>query len=191
MARMAQAGKFADVISALRNLEQSNKQLIVLIDGPAGAGKTTLATEIQKNFESVNVVHMDDLYDGWQSPINPDLYSRIQKQIIEPHLNQNVSGYAVYDWVLQEFSTHRSLPVKRFLVVEGVGAAGNQMRSSADLIVFIEVPAVIGLSRVLIRDGDYLLNQMQAWQLMEFEYFQADKTKKAADFVIDGSLDLV
>jgi len=188
---MAQTGKFADVISALQNLEQHDRQIVVLIDGPAGAGKTTLATEIKKNFESVNVVHMDDLYDGWHSPLNPDLYSRIQKQIIEPHLNQKVSEYAVYDWVLQEFSNHQVLPVKKILVVEGVGAAGAELRNSADLIVFIEVPSEIGLNRVLSRDGDNLFTKMQAWQVMEFEYFQAEKTKKAADFVIDGSLDLV
>ena len=42
--------------------------MIATIDGWAGAGKTTLASFLEKNFAdklSVFTLHMDDLYDGW------------------------------------------------------------------------------------------------------------------------------
>ena len=187
---MAQASKFADVIGALRNLEVSGRQLVVLIDGPAGAGKTTLAEIISTNFTSVNLVHMDDLYDGWNIPLNTDLYSRIQLQILAPHLNSEESAYDVYDWAERSFQSKKQLPVRKILVVEGVGSAGIENRKLADLIVFIDVSPELGLNRVLKRDGLELSNEMQGWQVMETEHFENDGTKRAADFLVDGSSEL-
>lgn len=187
---MAQTSKFADVISALRNLDAGGGQLVVLIDGPAGAGKTTLAEIISTSFTSVNTVHMDDLYDGWNTPLNSDLYSRIQLQILKPHLNSESSSYEVYDWAERSFQSKKQLPVGKILVIEGVGSAGVENRKFADLIVFIDVVSELGLNRVLKRDGLELSNEMQGWQVMETEHFEKDETKRAANFVVDGSSEL-
>ena len=187
---MAQTSKFADVISALRNLDAGGRQLVVLIDGPAGAGKTTLAEIISTIFTSVTTVHMDDLYDGWNTPLNSDLYSRIQLQILKPHLNSESSSYEVYDWAERSFHSKKQLPVRKILVVVGVGSAGIENRKLADLIVFIDVSPELGLNRVLKRDGLELSNEMQGWQVMETEHFENDGTKRAADFLVDGSSEL-
>src|SRR5690606_26299343 len=43
---------------------------VVLVDGPAGSGKTTLAGRLEEAAETHEVgcavVHMDDLYAGWE-----------------------------------------------------------------------------------------------------------------------------
>lgn len=184
---MAQTSKFADVISALRKLEVGGRQLVVLIDGPAGGGKTTLAEIISANFNSVNTVHMDDLYEGWNSPLNPDLYSRIQMQILAPHLNSESSAYDVYDWAERGFQSKNKLPIRKILVIEGVGSASLANRKFADLIVFIDVFPELGLNRVLVRDGLAISGEMLKWQNMEKAHFEEDETKRAADFVVDGS----
>ena len=48
---------------------------LLAIDGPAGAGKTTLAAQLEKEFSatgSVRVVHLDDLYSGWTTALGND-----------------------------------------------------------------------------------------------------------------------
>ena len=59
---------------------------LITIDGPAGAGKTTLASLIYHSLaasgESVYTIHMDDLYDGWQNALGPEL-TYVLRQIID------------------------------------------------------------------------------------------------------------
>ena len=53
---------------------------LIAIDGPAGAGKTTLAAQFQRDFskvKSVSIIHMDDLYAGWENVFNERLTSTL------------------------------------------------------------------------------------------------------------------
>ena len=38
---------------------------LVCVDGPAGSGKTTLADALRRREPTAVVVHMDDLFEGW------------------------------------------------------------------------------------------------------------------------------
>ena len=38
---------------------------VVAIDGPSGAGKTYFTTALAQRIPSAHVLHMDDLYPGW------------------------------------------------------------------------------------------------------------------------------
>jgi uridine kinase len=65
-----------EIIAALADLCKEKSRPVIAIDGPAGAGKTTLAQEIFRAFStksSVQVIHMDDLYDGWGNALSSDL----------------------------------------------------------------------------------------------------------------------
>ena len=190
MALMAQSRKYIEIIEAIANLQNNDAQSVVCVDGPAGSGKTTLAEIIRSNFDSVNVVHMDDLYDGWVAPLNSEMYSRITSQIIEPHLKKEPADFDVFNWWKHAFDHKEHLETKKTLVIEGVGAASSEVRKFADLTVFVEVSAELGLERVLSRDGLGIVNEMQSWQEMESKHFKQDQTKKAANFVVDGSLEL-
>ena len=59
---------------------------LLAIDGPAGAGKTTLAAQLDKEFAAtgtVRVVHLDDLYSGWTTALGNDLTE--QQEWSYPH----------------------------------------------------------------------------------------------------------
>ena len=65
---------------------------IVAIDGPAGAGKTTLANRLKENIQdsSIEIIHMDDLYDGWQNSLTPALGKVLDISICSPVSKERV-----------------------------------------------------------------------------------------------------
>lgn len=80
-----------ELIAALTDLCREKERPIIAIDGPAGAGKTTLAHEIflaLSTSASVQVIHMDDLYDGWDNALSGDL-TKVLSYLVEQHLGKN------------------------------------------------------------------------------------------------------
>ena len=64
----------SELFNEIRNrLATTEKTLLVSIDGPAGAGKTTLAKDLLDEFTNADVIHMDDLYRGWALTLGPNL----------------------------------------------------------------------------------------------------------------------
>ncbi len=61
---------------------------LLAIDGPAGAGKTTLAAQLEKEHAasgSVRVIHLDDLYSGWTTALGNDL-TEVLDRLASAHL---------------------------------------------------------------------------------------------------------
>ena len=65
---------------------------LVCIDGPAGSGKTTtaaaLVASLQEHRRAVEVVHLDDLYEGW-SGLEGSLWPRLAAQVLRRLAPQN------------------------------------------------------------------------------------------------------
>ncbi len=62
--------------AALLDLCKESPKSVIAIDGPAGAGKTTLATNLALALAQdlrVQIIHMDDLYDGWDNALGLQL----------------------------------------------------------------------------------------------------------------------
>ena len=60
---------------------------LIAIDGRAGAGKTTLAARFFDELavdKSVEVIHMDDLYDGWENALNERLTQTLESIVNAP-----------------------------------------------------------------------------------------------------------
>ena len=82
---------------------------IIAIDGPAGAGKSTLAKRIKSNLQEQSglktvIVHMDDLYDGWENALTDQLTKTLINQILIPVSLSKNFGYRKYNWLSQSVS---------------------------------------------------------------------------------------
>lgn len=162
---------------------------IIAVDGPAGSGKTTLANRIRSSFpgEQVEVVHMDDLYNGWEDALTDQLTKTLVNQILTPVSLGKQFGYRKYDWLHGQFGELESILPPEILILEGVGAGQKSTRKFLDHLIWIDIDMEVGLRRVLGRDGDYLENEMRIWQLKESEHFRLNNTRDCATIRVDGN----
>lgn len=173
-----------DVVAQIMARVAELPRALVCIDGPAGAGKTTLATELARALNDTSVITMDALYDGWDDALSADLTDRLVAQIRDPFVAGASVRFHRYDWMAGAFTDTVDLGTPRRLVVEGVGSAQRVMRAHAALTVFLDVAPDLGRTRVLARDGEPSAAQIDRWQVQERTHFDTDGTRAAVDLYV-------
>ncbi|MFM1825798.1 MAG: hypothetical protein RLZZ37_433 [Actinomycetota bacterium] len=162
---------------------------LICIDGPAGSGKTTLAKNLHNYLENSFIIHMDEIYDGWDDALNEKLVSNLHDWIILPMKSNQTISYKKFDWHLNFRRETVQINDYKFIVLEGVGSASSGVREASCLNLWIEGRKEILMKRVLERDGEQIKDEMLLWQVKEEEYFQQHDTKKHCDIWIDGNFE--
>lgn len=186
---MKQSLSLAEIIQTIYEGERRNSfTRIISVDGPAGAGKTTLANRIASNFpvSPVSVIHMDDLYDGWENALTSSLTRTLENKITRPASQGKGIEYRKFDWLQNSFGDFIKIPLPSLLILEGVGSGQRVIRKYLDQLIWIDIDSETGLNRVLQRDGDYLETEMRIWQMRESEHFEQDNTRDCATIRVDG-----
>jgi hypothetical protein len=176
-----------NLLARLHASQEEN--LLIAIDGPAGAGKTTLASRIHGGFSgSVHIVHMDDLYDGWENALTPQLTRVLVNQIATPFSQGKSFGYRRFDWFNRRFGPVESFPAPDLLILEGVGSGQRALGKFLAELIWIDIDDETGLSRVLNRDGEFLKEEMLIWQHRQSAHFQRENTRDRATLRLDGKV---
>jgi len=163
---------------------------LITIDGPAGSGKTSLASLIESSLtsagEKVFTIHMDDLYDGWENSLGNSLRDRILAIINEADESSQIT-VPQYNWGRAAFGEPRSIPTPETLILEGVGSGQSAVREFADISLWLDCPSEIALSRAIARDGVELSELLKRWQLQEAAHFLLEMTESAADYRVKSA----
>lgn len=195
----------SDLVSLLQRREPvSGATRIVLIDGPAGSGKTTLANRLSvalggqesagpgtydpdnptPDDAPVQILHGDDMYEGWGGL--PILDRILVDQILEP-LSRGLGGeFQMWDWLREERTHLIRVPQRPYLIIEGVGVAQRAARPLSSMVIYVDAPWPERLRRGLERDGEALRPQWEAWHETEDEFLYAEGTLHDADAVVSG-----
>ncbi len=158
---------------------------VIAIDGPAGAGKTTLAEKFLNIYsvnQSVAVIHMDDLYNGWNNPLSKDLTLRMGSILKRFSLGETFD-IEIYNWTTMSFDGVQRIKPSNILIIEGVGAAQQIVRDSGATTYWLDIEPEIGLQRVLARDGQEIEVFMHQWQVDQEIHFLRDKTRENAQHI--------
>ena len=157
---------------------------LLAIDGPAGAGKTTFAAKLEAELSvhsTVKVIHMDDLYNGWDNALSNPL-SEILDRISTAHLAGREFVIKKFNWHTMEFDSEEKIAPTDYLIIEGVGAAQQIVRETGATTYWLDIEPEIGLQRVLDRDGAHLEVQMRQWQVDQDKHFARDETRENCEF---------
>jgi hypothetical protein len=157
---------------------------LVCIDGPAGSGKTTLAAAVAAERPASRVVHMDDLYDGW------DGLPRLTVQLdglLRPLARGEAGSYRRYDWHAGRYAETVTVSPGPLLVLEGVGSGSRAHADLITVLAWVEAGQELRLRRGLARDGAALADRWRRWAADEDLLFRREGTAQRADLVVDGT----
>jgi uridine kinase len=177
---------YKNVLQEIRDV-QSNQTTLIAIDGVAGSGKTTLALKLAKDLTDSSLVHMDDLYDGWNNPLSQKLTARVISQLLEPLSKQLPATYQIFDWKLNRFTEFKTISQSKYLILEGVGAAQREFRPYINKIIWIECDPNLGFNRVISRDGKQVEQEMIKFLIDQNNHFLMELSKNVADYTLNGA----
>ncbi len=157
---------------------------LLCVDGPAGSGKTTLAARVLEASPGARLVHMDDLYEGWDGL--PTVDAQLDG-LLAPLARGRTGRYRRWDWNLGAWAGEVEVEPTPLLVLEGVGAGSLATAEHATLLVWVEAPADLRLRRGIERDGDAFAPYWRSWAEAEVAHFARHRTRERADLLVDGS----
>lgn len=182
LAQALQHGASA-VLDAVVAVEASNP--VVVIDGRAGAGKTTLSRMIAANWPVAGrpqLIALDSLYPGWDG-LDAGA-ERALHDILRPHARGLLSTWRRWDWELGvEAEAHAVTPALG-VIVEGCGALTPASARLADVRVWVESPTPSRKHRALARDGDGFRPHWDQWAKQEEKHIRRDSPQKLASVTV-------
>jgi ADP-ribose pyrophosphatase YjhB (NUDIX family)/cytidylate kinase len=176
--------------SAVRRITEAAAQArprgavkVVAIDGPSGSGKTTLAQLVAADL-GCPLVHMDDLYPGWDGLAQGvDL---LAEQVLEPLARGDLATYRVWDWSREDWGRTAVVPATDLLVVEGCGSSVGRAGEYAALRVWVDADERVRHQRAVERDGETFAPHWHRWAAQERAVFVADGTAGRADITVSS-----
>ncbi len=181
--RVTQAGAVAEAVRVAD--AQPGATVWIGLDGPGGAGKSTLAGRIAGAVQRAVVVRVDDF---WGPSIPEWDWVRFLEQVVRPLRNGQDARYQEWDWNVDAGGPWHDVAVGSVVVVEGVSATRAELDVPWALRVWIETAPEVRLARALERDGPGMMARwFDDWIPSEQAYIAAQRPHERADLVVSGT----
>ena len=158
---------------------------VVAIDGPSGAGKTAFAAALLERLPRAHLLHMDDLYPGWDGL--DQAVADLHDHVLAPLARGEQAAYQRWDWKQERYAGRQSLPATDLLLVEGVGSGSAPGAALESVLIWLEAGRDARFRRGIERDGESYLPHWQRWAAQEEARFASDGTRNRADLIVDTS----
>ena len=155
---------------------------IIAIDGPGGAGKTTLAAWLAEKLGATAVIHTDD-FASWDNPLN--WWPLLVEQALKPLAEGAVARYQPTVWA-GEKRTPVLIEPGGTVLLEGVTAARSAFRPYLAYAIWVETDRAVRLQRGIDRDGENAREQWERWMADEDDYIARERPAEHVDLVLHG-----
>lgn len=171
------------VSGVLEQVDDGRPSPIVLIDGRAGSGKSTVAEKLQNELfrqgESMpRIIHMDDLYEGWDGLAAGAEY--LQRFILQPLADKQTATWQEYNWELGKRDRWREFSGGTPLIIEGCGAVNLFTAELASFSVWLEVSEETRRQRWQERDGSRFDEFFDNWAAQELDFYATQRSRELA-----------
>jgi len=165
---------------------------LILIDGVAGSGKTTLALKMADKLKA-NLVHTDDVC--WYADII-HWDGEMLDGIVSPWLNKKNIAYKPTGWIKQNRPGSINVDINKALIIEGTGASRKTLRSFATYSIWVDTEPEIARNRVIQRDlangedGGTLESVTQFadwWDSLIIPFLLEEEPWKYVDVIVSGT----
>ena len=160
---------------------------MVAVDGPANAGKSTVARRLAAACGDAPRVKVDDfLYwrdiEGW--------WPRLEREALRPLLDGVPARYRVRDWagdpLGQGLDGWAEVAPADVVVVDGVTSSRRAIAGDLALSLWVAAPPEERLRRGVARYGRQRRALCLEWMALEDEFFGRDGAPGRADYLIAG-----
>ena len=191
--KMLHNENYSKVIAAIDELLTQKKDIIVVIDGNCGAGKTTLGNFLAEYYNA-SLFHMDDFFlqkyqrikKRYQSPGGNVDYERLYDTVIKPLLHQQEVRYQRLNCQTMELEKKISLkPYHAVNIIEGTYSMHPYFHHYYDLSIVMKIDDVEQQKRILERNGQKQFEMFKnKWIPLEQKYFLAFDIFYRADLLL-------
>jgi uridine kinase len=186
MAGDLMAERLAAVVTLVDNSEpRCGTTRLVAVDGPSGAGKTTLA-RLAAEVLFAPTIHMDDLYPGWDGLAEG--VQRAMEWVAGPLAAGRPARYRRWDWATSAYGPWVQVPASEVVVLEGCGSGVLPVGEMVSTLVWVEADEAVRHARGMARDAAYE-PFWDRWAAQEQKLYAVDGTRARADLVLDTTAD--
>ncbi len=157
----------------------------VAIDGPGGAGKSSLARHLAAELGGVPILQTDD-FASWENPV--DWWPEMLERALKPLAAGQPAHFTPSDWGGGGKEAVTIEPAE-FIIVEGVSASRKEFRRFLTYAIWVDAPAELRLKRGLERGGKNTRAQWEKWMAEEDDFFGREELREKADLVLRGDRD--
>ena len=183
--------KLLPVLQKIAANDCGKRPYVIAIDGKAGAGKSTVASLLQKVLDA-GMVYMDDFFLPPNMRSEERLteaggnihYERFAEKVI-PYLRDEAFSYDVFDCSCMDYNGTQTVADCAYRIVEGSYSHHPKFGNYMDLRVFVDIDSKEQLRRIVNRNGEALGKRFQnEWIPMENQYFDTFQIRGKADVVL-------
>lgn len=183
--------KLTALYDIIDQLLAKKQQVLLAIDGPCTAGKSTLA-DILKDKYKCNIIPMDQFFLRPEQRTSERLtqpggnvdYERFYGEVLKSLQTGAVFSYRPFSCRAQALDTPITVPPASLTVIEGTYSTHPYFQDPYDLKIFLTIDADTQRTRIGLRPAWKHERFFKEWIPMEATYFEAFSTKEACDLVL-------
>ena len=181
------------ITNEIKKLYDTERTVIIGIDGLGGAGKSTVSNEIRRTFSEdgidIVILHIDDFIHPRAVRYSDKIsewechyflqwrYDYLIDEIIKP-IRSGAPFHKEIELYDKDndsyFLSETDIPVGSIVIIEGIFLQRKELEDMFDFMIYIDVPEEIRLKRVLERDG-YIGDKKQIAAKYDSRYFPAER----------------